>query len=60
MEETKKLKEKDTVAYVVSTDGTITDEFREGDSYVKHTKEAKDKKTAFLKEKSECVIFKRH
>lgn len=57
MEETKKLKEKETVAYVVSADGAITDEFHEGDSYIKHTKESKEKKASFLKEESECVIF---
>lgn len=53
----KQINENETVAYVMSSDGVITDEFHEGDSYTKHTKEAKENTAKFLKEENECQIF---
>ena len=58
MEETN-LNEEMPVAYVMDAYGTITDEFHEGDSYTKHTKEAKEKKAAFLQEASKSLAWLR-
>ena len=36
--------EEEIVARIVDNNGEVTDEFREGDSYEKHTKEEKERK----------------
>ena len=53
----KQINENVPVAYVMTNDGVITDEFHKGDSYTKHTKQAKENKAKFLQEENECQIF---
>lgn len=49
--------EEEVVARIVDNNGEVTDEFREGDSYEKHTKEEKERKRKRDEEYRNCPKF---